>query len=414
MQQIIPVHEVTLGMYIAELDRPWLGTNFPIQGFYVREHTQITELSDVCSFVAVDPRRYDKSAFKQLKYSTKHRRALAKRKKLRRRESVTPTEPKAYQDSLTQAQEFPEAEKVLTKAVHQFEPLMVKLGQNHNVEVGEVQGFINPLVESVLRNKDALVTLMRVKDFDQNTYYHCLTNAVWASLMGRQLGFSPEQIKRLALGCSLMDVGRIKLPKEMLLRNGALSDEEWPIIHSHVEHSLSLIEGNELHEDVIGVVRWHHERWNGSGYPDHLVGGEIPVFARIAGVVDSYNAMTRHRPFAKARSSFEAITTLQKNCPELYQQELVEQFTQTVGIFPNGALVELNTGEVGVVIKQNESRRLRPELVLVLDGDKKPYADLETTKLDDVWEADEGGEKVWISKELAPGSYGIDARDYFL
>ena len=414
MHQIIPVQQVTLGMYITELDRPWLGTNFPIQGFYVREPDQIRELTEACNFVAVDPRRYDKTVFNSLKFSGKHRRALAQRKKLRKAEAIRPQQPKQYDDSRSRQEEFPQAEQALTTAVDKFVPMLEQLGSNHNVELNEVQQFVNPLVESVLRNKDALVTLLRVKDFDQDIYYHCLTNAVWASLMGRQLGFAPAQIKRLALGCSLMDVGRIKLPRELLLRNGALSEDEWPIIHSHVEHSLDLIDVDNAHEDVMGVVRWHHERWDGSGYPDQLEGGEIPIFARIAGVVDSYNAMTRHRPFARAYSSFEAITRLQKSCPQLYQQELVEQFTQAVGIFPNGALVELNTGEVGVVIKQNETRRLRPELVLVLDAQKQPYNELETTRLEDVWSDDDNADKVWISKELAAGSYGVDARDYFL
>lgn len=162
------------------------------------------------------------------------------------------------------------------------------------------------------------------------------------------------------------------------------------------------------------MVAGHHERYNGTGYPQGLAGSQIPVFARIAGVVDTYDAMTTPRPYAPPMSTYDAMRQLNKLAGIEFPVEVFEQFVQAIGVFPVGTLVELNTGEVGIVIAQNRVRRLRPKIMLLLDSDKAPLAEFHVVDLRKQL-ANAGGEtSLWIERGLSPGDYGIDPSEYYL
>jgi hypothetical protein len=163
---------------------------------------------------------------------------------------------------------------------------------------------------------------------------------------------------------------------------------------------------------VIEIAAAHHERHDGSGYPRGLSGNEIPLGARIAGLVDSYDAMTTPRPYAPPRSSFGAMQELARAKGTSFQAELVEQMMQAIGLFPTGSLVELDTGEVAIVVGQNASRRLKPKVCIVLDHEKERRADFPIVDLLEAETA--GGTAPRIARELPPGAYGIDAQDYYL
>ena len=161
------------------------------------------------------------------------------------------------------------------------------------------------------------------------------------------------------------------------------------------------------------MIQHHHERHDGSGYPKGLAGADIPVFGRVAGLIDCFDAMTTKRPYAPARSAYDAVRELNSLSGTAFQRELVEQFVQAVGMFPTGSLVELNTGEVALVIEQNRVRRLRPKLMLLLNADKTPVS---RHALMDLKAKPAGGdedEARWILRGLEPGAFGLDPKDYF-
>ena len=155
------------------------------------------------------------------------------------------------------------------------------------------------------------------------------------------------------------------------------------------------------------MVAHHHERYDGSGYPSGLVRDEIPPFARIAGIVDTYDALTTKRHYAKAVSPSDAIKILYEARDEDFQAELVESFIQAIGIYPAGTLVELSSGEVGVVVAEYRTRRLRPKVMLLLDANKNRLA---ISKLIDLQETTDysGSPSLSIKKSLEPEAYGID------
>jgi HD-GYP domain-containing protein (c-di-GMP phosphodiesterase class II) len=414
MLREVEVAKLSVGMYVAELDRPWLETPFTLQGFYVRSTDDIRRIADFCHAVMVDPRRYDSRLAGFAPRSSDHNAGGRQRPKAASSNAgpvgAESEAPQPYQDAADLEEEFPAARDALNASAATFREFWRELTERRKVSINNLRAAVDPLVDSILRNKDALVTLMRVQHLDRNTHEHCMALAVWGSLLGRQLGLPPAEIKLLALGCSLLDIGKVRLPKQMLYKPGPLTATEYAIVQSHVDYSLKMLTDMGDSEDaVVDTVRWHHERMDGSGYPDGLEGGAIPMFARIGGIVDSYDAMISPRSYASTCSSYEALVELQDHCPRHFQIELVDQFAQAIGLFPNGALVELSTGEVGVVCGQNPGRRLRPKIMLILDADKRKRDDLVIVDLKLLDEHD-----MRVSRELARNEYGIDAQEYFL
>jgi hypothetical protein len=160
-------------------------------------------------------------------------------------------------------------------------------------------------------------------------------------------------------------------------------------------------------------VATHHERHDGSGYPSGLAGELIPIYGRIMGLVDSYNAMTCARPHARTRSAHNAVSSCTGLRGVLFQAELVEQFIQTCGIYPTGTLVELSTGEVGVVVAVHSLKRLRPSVMLLLDRNKLPLREFRTVDLSEM-EVDEAGQPLTVKGGLPVGAFNINLKELFL
>jgi HD-GYP domain-containing protein (c-di-GMP phosphodiesterase class II) len=200
----------------------------------------------------------------------------------------------------------------------------------------------------------------------------------------------------------------------LLSKKGPITDEEWKVLRSHVDHSVLIARATPGIEDrVHQMVRHHHERYDGSGYQKGLVGRDIPIFGRIAAIADSYDAMTSVRAYRRAMPPHEAMSELYELRGRLYQAELVEQFIQATGVYPTGSVVELTTGEVGIIIELNDMRRLLPKVMLVLDEQKTPKHDFQVL---DLAQVNAGGAvaPVMIRQSLPPDAYGINPKEMFL
>jgi HD-GYP domain-containing protein (c-di-GMP phosphodiesterase class II) len=289
-----------------------------------------------------------------------------------------------------------------------------QLQKGDGLDSAKLKVAISPMIDSVMRNQDAMAWLVQLRKRDAYSYHHSLASSVWAVILGRHLGFDRTGLDTLAMGGLLLDLGKAQIPAEILQKPGPLEDIERRIVEKHVAVGAKLVRTTPgVNADVIAMIEGHHERHDGSGYPKGLSGADIPVFGRIAGLIDSFDAMTTKRPYAPAKSAYDAIRELNGLAGTAFQRELVEQFVQALGMFPSGSLVELNTGEVAIVIEQNRVRRLRPKIMLVLDARKQPRASHETLDLRKVPDGASQEGARWITSGLEPGAYGLDPKDYF-
>jgi HD-GYP domain-containing protein (c-di-GMP phosphodiesterase class II) len=220
-------------------------------------------------------------------------------------------------------------------------------------------------------------------------------------------------LEKLAVGCAMCDVGMTELSPELLDNPSNLTEQQCRIVRAHPIMGAQLVtDSGNVDFEVIAIIESHHERFDGSGYPRGIEGAAIPLLARIAGLVDAYDAMITPRPYAPARTSHEAVQELIDSKGSAFQDSLVEQFVQAIGLFPTGSLVELNTGEVAIVIRQNRTRRLKPEVVVVLDAAKRRK---DVLGLIDLANQDQRAEEErWIARELQAGAYGVNSEEYFI
>lgn len=428
------------GMYVALLDRPWLETPFLFQGFEIREESEIGLLRKFCNHVYVDLKRSalpekrimearsvagqsrDPFAGPTKARVNGYKRITLRMRLLRTLSRMDPTGRLAekvngarhYENKVTTQQEAPKAAHAYGIAVDTMSEVIQDLREGGGIQVDKIKDAVSPMIDSVLRNQDAMAWLVTLRRRDEYAYNHSIATSVWALVLGRHLGFDRNGLRTLAMGGILLEIGKVAIPESITNKEGALTDEEAEIMQAHVHYGERLAKKTPgISEEVLEMIRSHHERHDGSGYPNGIAGSEIPVYGRIAGLVDCYDAMISHRPWAKAKSSYDAVRELNLLAGTEFQRELIEQFVQALGMFPTGTIVELNTGEVGIVIEQNRIRRLRPKIMLVLDKHHQP---LGTSKIIDLKSlpSDENNRRArWIVKGHEAGAFGLDPEDYF-
>jgi len=399
----VTVDSLKIGMYVSSLDRPWLETPFALQGFLVKSQRDIDKISKFCEFVYVD---FEKSEVQE--DPLKKRSAPVSRPRKTRQELFPSRTLSDYRDAGQFGDEYPKARQAITTLTTGVTNIFDSVTKGSGLDVVKVKRSVEPMVESITRNPDACIWLARMKQADTYTYQHSIGCSIWAVALGRQLGLPKPDLRSLAIGGLLFDVGKLQVDKELIDANRKLNDEEYQIVQNHVQLGLDAVKKSGLmNKDVLEMIEYHHERHDGSGYPKGLKGDQIPIFARIAAIVDCYDAITSHRSYAKALPPSMAIKMLYEWRDVDFQAELVEEFIQAVGIYPAGTLVELSSGQVGVVLSEYRTRRLRPKVMILLDANKKPVTDVQTVNLLETTHTQDG-KSLDIVNSLEPDAYGID------
>ncbi len=281
------------------------------------------------------------------------------------------------------------------------------------ISIDRIEEVIHDVVDSMVRNPDALMWVARLKQQDTATYGHGLQVAVYLVALGRYLSLPKEHLARLGTLGLLLDIGKTKLPRTLLAKPGTLTKEEFDLIREHVRLGVDLLRNTpNLHPEILDGLAQHHEREDGSGYPNGLNAGRISLFGRMAAIVDTFVALTNVRPYAEAFSPYETLRKLTLWSGKLFHKPLVEQLVQAIGVFPVGSLVELSTGEIAVVVRQSKVRRLKPRLLVICGPDKLPVSS--PGILDLLYQSGSDVEPVRIIRGLPAGAYGLDAREYYL
>ncbi|WP_339847603.1 HD-GYP domain-containing protein [uncultured Halopseudomonas sp.] len=389
----IDAADLAIGMYVVELDRPWTETSFLFQGFRIRQKQEILLLQQVCKHVWVDSRisRVKKSqAPESPAAATELQPVIGKVDFTQEIEQASPAWSAAHAESL----------RILEA---------VKLG--HELDVQAVKAVVRECVDSILRNPSAMLWLARIKNSDHYTAEHSLRVAMLAIALGKELGLAPYQLEQIGVCGMLHDVGKLKVPDEILNKPGALTADELRIMQGHAIEGRRLLMSNEqITPATVDVAYSHHERLDGRGYPRGLDAGKIPYFAKIIAVVDAYDAINSDRVYSKGKSNLEALRILNDAANSHFDEGIVGHFIRLMGIYPPGEIVELANDEVGIIIGCAPGNKLKPRILRVLNANKElckaVVIDLAKTSVD------ASGKSCRIREIHSSGAFGIDIDAY--
>jgi len=491
MERKLSTEQVSVGMFVVELDRPWLDTPFLLQGFLIRDERTLAQLRTFCKHVVVDAARstvpgalehlvMPREEPRRVHASATEVRSEDARPEPRRRgrwlqqlmdaatlveaeppspsQKATPSAPplpagspstglfKWMRDLLHGAEpgadaaasaiavavrpaqapdptppghvrlasELAPAVQGFAHATDVFNGVIAQIRTGKGLELESVESVVEELVDSILRNPEALQLVARLRESDEAAYGHALQVAVLMVSFGREIGFAREELSHLGQIGMLLDIGKLRISPAILRKPGNLTPEEFEEVKRHVDCGMELIRtSGKVHPNVLEGIHQHHERLDGSGYPRRLKDRQIGPFGRMAGVVDCFSAMTSPRPYADAMSPYEAMRQLQTWGETFFNAGLVQQFIQAIGIFPVGTLVELSTGESAVVIEQHKAHRLKPKVLVVADPDG---AALNVPIIIDLLYGTPpvGGSLPYIRRGLAADSAAVDSSEYYL
>ena len=525
----ITAERLELGMYVTELDRPWAGTPFLLQGFLLDDQTDLDKIRSICRFVYIDRTRSigdqfaaptkqnvaitregavfriknpnnnpsgvktksataqkisEKSSFidilRELKgykapqntetnsqsgtvYNMRHGAntatqeafpytvqvsseqkpatkqiaedvaggiggffsGLFKSNKLKTTiDKTTQKNPAGSRDDSYRVviyEEDPPVENEIALIYPVYEQSQIAtreifdaIANEQNLDLTAVSEILDNMVDSIGRTPDALLWLAKLKQTDDYSYHHALNVSITLMSFANFLALSRQQIKEIGLAGLLQDIGKVKLSADVLLKEGKLTREEFEYAKKHVDESLKILEKTpDIPLAVIFLVAQHHERIDGSGYPNKLQESQISLPSQIAGLIDTYCAITSHKAYAKGVFHQEALDKIHLLSGKQFSSGLVDQLVQFMGMYPVSSLVELNTGEVGVVIQQNQVRRLLPRLMLLLDNKKVRYTSPIILNLLNS-PSTPSGDAYKIVKSLAPDSYGLNPSDFYV
>ena len=420
----IEVNSLKEGMFVADLDRPWHETPFPLQGFYIRVDDDVKALTGYCKHVYVDSRKQKSKTVYQHDVNAKSNKKPTATTQIEARVIDLPPlvikSPQHYETKITINKEISKAAKLHQQVYEAIDHVFSTVRQGGVISVKEAQNVAAGMVDSVIRNPDALVWLSKMNDHDAFSYQHSVKASIWALVFGRHLGLKRSMLETLAMGVLLSHIGKTALSEQLLesldtSSFDVLGTEQRLEYQGYVQHSVDLLSAMEgLDPGVISITKYHQERHNGSGYPQGITGDKIPLLAKIAGLVDAYQEMITPRNDHLGLSPLDAVSKLYELRNIAFQKDLVERFIEAVGVYPTGTLVELSSQEVGIVTGHNLDRRLQPKIMVVLNENKQALKSGKLVDLKDYNLSKSNDSHLFIKDSLPKGAFDIDENEYLL
>ncbi len=420
MKKKIDSCDLEKGMYVSKLDRPWKDTHFLFQGFEITDDSALAEIKDLCEFVYIESDYIPGDS--QLRPRPVTRASINRNVASGSTVSIEsdlgyvlkkPSTRKRWTaDKTTLEEELPRAREIEGETRNVLDHTLEEVRLGRPIDSAATKTVIASTVESIISNPDAMGMLSQLKSVDEYTALHSIRVCVLALTFGRHLDMTREELNLLGVGALLHDVGKMKIPTDIINKNDKLTEKEFEIIKTHVSLGVEVLENSPgIASSSIAVAKNHHERYGGGGYASGIKGDIIGVFGMIAGIVDCYDAITSDRTYHTGMTAYEALSKMFQWRTSAFHPGLVEQFIQCMGVYPIGSLVELTTGAIGVVATVNRERRLKPRIALILNSDKQKYQKVRVIDL--MHEAVNNPKSAPNIKKVIPaGEYGISPTDY--
>ncbi|TDY01651.1 HD-GYP domain-containing protein [Thiohalophilus thiocyanatoxydans] len=368
MKVKLDVASLKEGMFVSDLDCDWAQTSFLLEGVLISDDEELAELNRCCAHVYVDTERSHDSVLSELESLASRPPSAVATAAKQQAEQEAEREEQDFQETLQ------EARPVHSRAKSYIETLMDDVRLGNSLDTATARDLVTEITESITHSPNAMVWLSHLKHRDEYTVTHCMNTCILAVTFGRYLGMNKEELELMGLGALLHDIGKMRVPLEILNKPGRLTPEEFEIIKTHASkgHEL-LVSRGDIPRESLDVVLHHHERISGKGYPHGLMGERVNRMTKIVSIVDVYDAITSDRCYHDGIAPYAALKNMYEWISEDFEQDLVEQFIKCLGIYPVGSMVQLNLGQIGVVVSASEKSRLRPIVLLVINSKGERY-----------------------------------------
>ncbi|MGZ5027937.1 MAG: HD-GYP domain-containing protein, partial [Methylobacter sp.] len=344
-------------MFICGTDRKWIETPFFRRKFLITSEDQINTLRSYCRFVVIDTDKGIDVISQQEEQDIAGQHSGGP--------SVEINTPEPSDDDNIYRKSYAQSQTVLTEVLND-----VRLGRS--VDNPKVRGVVQELIVNIVKDSQAMIGLIQSKDKNDTLARKSVNVCILALAFGKHIGIPKEKMYVLGLGALLHDIGMVQIPDRILLKKDPLTLTERATMEKHTEYGLAILaKSREIPVDVLKIVHSHHERMDGGGYPQKLQAKQIGLLVRMVTIVSVYEALTRVRFYTETLSPVAALRYLYTSGKPIFDANLVEKFIQTLGIYPVGCVVALNTGELAIVIKVNQEHRLRPVLSIVTNTQKQ-------------------------------------------
>ena len=355
----IPVDRLRPGMYIADVNCSWLDHPFATKHFPIKDEKRIKEIRALgIHEVYIDTRKGQDLADAPTQDEV--------RQEIDIRMAAIAEEPRQGPHRAELAAEVQRARKLHGEANRVVKDMLQDIRLGKQVEMELVEPLVEKMVDSIFRNQDALLPLARLKEHDSYTFQHSVSVCALLVSFARSMGLERATIKEIAIGGLLHDVGKAKVPDEILNKPAKLTDAEFAKMKSHVVQSILILQNTPgISQIALDVAGQHHERYDGSGYPNQLKGEAISLFGRMGAIVDVYDAITSDRVYHKGMAPTAALGRLLEWSKYHFDPVLVRTYVKCVGIYPTGSLVRLESGRLAVVREQHPDNMMLPKVTLI-------------------------------------------------
>ncbi|MCX8129893.1 MAG: HD-GYP domain-containing protein [Clostridia bacterium] len=264
-------------------------------------------------------------------------------------------------------------EKVYSEAFGTIKSVLTSVRDGKDIDVPAVKNTVTEIVHKVINNESVFMQLTGIRDIDNYTFLHSVDVCIYSLITGKNLGLSQDDLTELGIGAVLHDIGKCKVPLEILMKPGKLTDDEFHIIKLHTVYGHEIINNTPgLGKRIANIACQHHEKWDGTGYPIGLANFQIDKFSRIVTASDIYDALTADRVYRKRDLPHEAAEYILGNSSTLIDPDVASVFIKNIAIYPEGSIVILNSGEIGSVIEANKNMSIRPKVMVIARKEGPP------------------------------------------